>query len=78
MDRKTRKIMTMNGALQPRASVATLYLARDEGGRGMKLVEEVIRTEEHGLSEYIKNEEKGYNKLLKSLTMLLRMCTGIL
>ena len=25
MDRKTRKIMTMNGALQPRASVATLY-----------------------------------------------------
>ena len=44
----------------------------------MKLVEEVIRTEEHGLSEYIKNEEKGYNKLLKSLTMLLRMCTGIL
>ena len=67
MDRKTRKIMTMNGALHPRASVARLYLARDEGGRGMKSVEEVIRTEEYGLSDYIKNEEKGYNKLLKTL-----------
>ena len=67
MDRKTRNIMTMNGALHPRASVARLYLASDEDGRGMKSVEEVIQTEEHSLSDYIKNKEKGYNKLLKTL-----------
>ena len=68
MDRKTRKIMTMNGALHPRANVARLYLARNEGGRGLKSVEEVVRAEEHGLSDYIKDEEKGYNKFLKTLT----------
>ena len=68
MDRKTRKIMTINHALHPRANVARLYLPRNEGGRGLKSTEETIRTEEHGLSDYIKCEEKGYNRLLKKLT----------
>ena len=62
MDRKTRKLMTINRALHPRANVARLYLPRNEGGRGMKSVEETIRTEEHGLSDYIKCEEKGFNR----------------
>ena len=48
MDRKTRKIMTMNRALHPRANVARLYPARNEGGRGLKSVEDVVRAEEHG------------------------------
>ena len=41
MDRKTRKLMTMNDALHPRADVDRLYVPREEGGRGMKSVEEV-------------------------------------
>ena len=68
MDRKTRKLMTINRALHPRANVARLYLPRSEGGRGLKSVEETIRTEEHGLSDYIKCKEKGYNRLLQRLT----------
>ena len=56
MDRKTRKIMPMNGTLRPRANVARLYLARNENFRGLKMVEEVLRAEEHGLSDYIKDE----------------------
>ena len=68
MDRKTRKLMTINRALHPRANVARLYLPRNEGGRGMKSVEETIRTEEHGLSDYIKCEEKGFNRFLTGLT----------
>ena len=66
MDRKTRKLMTINRALHPRANVARLYLARNEGGRGLRAVEETIRTEEHGLSDYIKLEDKGLNRYLKS------------
>jgi len=68
MDRKTRKLMTINRTLHPRANMARLDLQRNEGGRGLQSAEETIRTEEHGLSDYIKNEEKGYNRLLKRLT----------
>ena len=55
MDRKTRKLMTINKALHPRTNVARLYLAREDGGRGLKSVEETIRTEELGLSDSIKD-----------------------
>lgn len=67
LDRKTRKIMTINRTLHPRANVARLYLPRNEGGRGLKGAEQTIRTEEYGLSDYVRNEEKGYNKHLKQL-----------
>ena len=46
IDRKTRKLMTINGA-----NVARLYLPRNEGGRGLRSAEETVRTEEHGLSD---------------------------
>ena len=67
IDRKTRKMMTMNGMLHPRANVARLYLPRIEGGRGLISAEECVRTEEHGLSDYVKNSEKGFNRLLTSM-----------
>jgi hypothetical protein len=54
MDRKTRKLMTMNRALHPKADVDRLYLPREEGGRGIKSVEECVRLEECGLSDYLK------------------------
>ena len=59
--------MTINRTLHPRANVARLYLPRNEGGRGLKGAEQTIRTEEYGLSDYVRNEEKGYNKHLKQL-----------
>ena len=45
----------------------SLLALRNEGGRGLKSVEQTIRTEEYSLSDYIKNEDKGYNRLLKGL-----------
>jgi hypothetical protein len=54
--------MTINRALHPRANVARLYLARDAGGRGLRSVKEAIRTEEHGLSDYVKHDNKGLNR----------------
>ena len=53
-DRKTRKLLTLNGALHPRSNTDRLYLPRAEGGRGLISFEECIRQEEHGLSDYLK------------------------
>ena len=35
MNRRTRKILAMNGCLHTRSNVARLYLPRKEGGRGL-------------------------------------------
>ena len=55
MDRKTRKLLTMNNGLHPRADVDRLYLPRREGGKGMMSIEEIVRLEECSLSDYVKN-----------------------
>ena len=45
MDRKTRKIFTMNRSLHPRSDVDRLYVKRTEGGRGLQCLEEVVKLE---------------------------------
>ncbi|KAI5700120.1 hypothetical protein M8J75_014551 [Diaphorina citri] len=54
MDRQTRKLLTMYGALHPRADVDRLYIPRKEGGRGLLGIEAsyIIATE--GLKNYLK------------------------
>ena len=53
LDKKTRKILTMNGAFHKNSSVDRLYMKRKEGGRGLISVEECVRAEERGLCEYV-------------------------
>ena len=53
MDRKTRKILTMNKALHPRADIDRLYVPRKLGGRGLINIEECIEAETQGLADYI-------------------------
>ena len=68
MDRKTRKLLTMNNGLHPRADVDRLYLPRREGGKGMMSIEEIVRLEECSLSDYVKNilpEENVLGDFLK-------------
>ena len=59
MDRRTRKIMNLNGCLHSRSSVARLYQKRKEGGRGLISVQECVISEMKGLNDYIResNEE---------------------
>ena len=45
MDKRTRKILAMNGCLHTRSNVARLYLPRKEGGRGLIGIEESVRKE---------------------------------
>ena len=35
LDRKTRKMMKMHGALHPKSDVDRLYLQKQKGGRGL-------------------------------------------
>ena len=58
MDRKTRKIMTLNRCLHPRSSVARLYMKRKEGGRGLISVEDCITAERRGLYDYLKESKE--------------------
>ena len=53
MDRKTRKILAMNGCLHTRSNVARLYLPRKEGGRGMIGIEECVKREGKSLHGYL-------------------------
>ena len=55
MDRKTRKLMTMNKELHPRSDVARLYVSRKIGGRGYTGCENSVKSEENGLGWYVKN-----------------------
>ena len=53
MDRRTRKILAMNGYLHTRSNVARLYLPRKEGGRGLIGIEECVRRESKSLQGYV-------------------------
>ena len=54
MDRRTRKILAMNGCLHTRSNVARLYLPRKEGGRGLIGIEESVRKERKSLYGYVR------------------------
>ena len=55
LDRQTRNIMTMNGALHPKSDVHRLYVARQRGGRGLQSVLETVRSQEDGTLKTAKN-----------------------
>ena len=54
MDRRTRKILAMNGCLHTRSNVARLYLPMKEGGRGLIGIEDSVRKERKSLYGYLR------------------------
>ena len=54
MNRRTRKILAMNGCMHTRSNVARLYLPRKEGGRGLISIEECVRKESKSLYSYFR------------------------
>ena len=55
LDRRTRKFMTIQGALHPKSDVDRVYLSRKVGGRGLISCKGCIRTEENNLGWYVRN-----------------------
>ena len=53
MDRRTRKILAINGCLHTRSNDARLYKPRKDGGRGLVGIEECVRGESKSLHGYL-------------------------
>ena len=58
IDRKTRKNLTMYGAMHPKSDVGRLYMKRKEGVRGLISVEQCIKGEENSLGFNVANSEE--------------------
>ena len=70
MDRKTRKIMTMNTMQHPQSDTGRLYFPRMEGGRGLLSTADCVETEEQNLSLYLDQSEERLLRLSKSERIL--------
>ena len=55
IDRKIRKLMTLNGIHHPKADVSGMYIPRKEGGRGMTNLEMAYKTTTIGLNSYLRS-----------------------
>ena len=53
IDRATRKLFTINGALHPKADVDRLYIPRKEGGRALISIEDFVELAIRGLEVYV-------------------------
>ena len=62
VDRKSRKTITMYGALHPKSDVDRLYIKRKEGGRGLMSVECCVREEENSFGFYVAHSEENLIK----------------
>ncbi|EEB19129.1 reverse transcriptase, putative [Pediculus humanus corporis] len=58
LDRRTRKILTMNGALHPKADVDRLYVSRKDGGRGLRQIEAAYQNAIIGMGKYIESHRE--------------------
>ena len=58
MDRHTRKLLTMHGALHSRTHVHPLCIPRREGERGLLSIESTVQQEVHGVSQYVHESEE--------------------
>lgn len=57
IDRKTRKLLTMNSIHNPNADIDRLYVSRENGGRGLMNIEQTLKLAIIGVGTYIKNKQ---------------------
>ena len=55
IDRKTRKVLTLNKEFYPRSDIDSLYVSRMEGGRGLIGCKMCVKAEENSLGWYVKH-----------------------
>ena len=58
IDRKTRKLFTIYGALHPKSDVGRLYIPRKEGRRGLISIEDRVELPIRGLEVYVNGSEE--------------------
>ena len=58
IDRKTRKLFTIYGALHPKSDVDILYIPKKEGKRGLISIEECVELAMRGLEVYVHGSQE--------------------
>ena len=58
IDRITRKLFTIYGALYSKSDVGRLYITRKEGGRGLIFIEDYVELARRGLEMYAHGSEE--------------------
>ena len=58
LDRMTRKMMTLYGALHPKRDVDRVYVPRQKGIRGLISCEMCVKAEENNLAWYVRNSNE--------------------
>ena len=58
IDRETRKLFTIYGALHPKSDVDRLYIPRKEGGRGLISIEDCVELAIRDLEVYVHGSEE--------------------
>ena len=58
IDRKTRKLLTIYGVLDPKSDVDRLYIPRKEAGRGLISIEDCVELAIRGLEVYVHGSEE--------------------
>ena len=66
LDRRTRKFMTMHGALHPKSDVDGVCLIREVGGRVLISCGGCVRMEEKNLGWYVRNSGEPLTEGLKA------------
>ena len=64
MNRKIRKLLTLNRVHHPKSDVNRMYIPRKEGGRGMTNLEMCFKTTAIGLNTYLLSSGKRMLKLV--------------
>ena len=57
IDRKTRKLFAIYGALHPKSDIDRLHIPRKEGGRGLISIEDCVELAIRGLEVYVHRSE---------------------
>ena len=68
MDQRTRKLITMHKALQPRDDVDRLYLPRKEGERGLACIEDSVDASMPLLEDYIEKHDRWLITIIRNYT----------
>ena len=55
LDRRTRKLLTMNGGFHSRDCLTRLYVPRKDGGRGLLSVEDYVNQARISLEKYVQS-----------------------
>ena len=68
MDRKTRKLLTMYGALHPCGNVGRIYLKKEKGGYGLISVEDCVKQARLRMAEYCSHNQNALLGLETDIT----------